>query len=149
MNQPFYEFTILDEAYRFEFMSRGKEDILKVISISKTDLSHIFMLTLADVRTDGSLDTKTVSNNGDMEKIIATVFQCVDTFLNRHPHAAVAFTGSEPLRMRLYQIVLNRELTSLVHRFNVYGINDFGIVPFISNHSYEGFIVSSKSVIIA
>lgn len=149
MNQPFYEFTILDEALRYEFVSEGKSIIHKVVSISHTDSDNLFTLTLADIRLDGSLDTHIASNNGDLKAIIATVIKCLETFFVYYPAAAVAFTGSEPRRMRLYQIILNRELTSLQPRFNIWGISDEGIVTFTPNHTYEGFIVSLKSVIIA
>ena len=146
MTHPFYDFTILNEALRFEFDSVGKRIIPKVILFSVTDLSSIYSLTLANLLPDGSLDDTTVSDNGDMEKVLATVLQCVIVFLNDHPNAIVAFSGSSISRTRLYQIAIARELQQAIDRFNVWGLTQDTVEPFERNKSYEGFLVSLKSV---
>jgi hypothetical protein len=69
MDKPFYDFVILEDAFRYEFTSIGEKEILKVIVYQQTDLPDFFSLTLADVLPDGSLDVFVESKNGDMEKI--------------------------------------------------------------------------------
>lgn len=146
MTHPFYDFTVYDEAHRFEFDSIGKKVIPKVIVLSSTDLPRIYSLTLANLLADGSLDDTTVSDNGDMEKILATVFQCMAAFLDDHPTSIVAFAGSSESRTRLYQIAIARELEEASNRFNIWGLTQDVIEPFQRSKAYDGFMVSLKSV---
>lgn len=146
MTHPFYDFTIHNEALRFEFDSVGKQVIPKVIVLLSTDLPNIYSLTLANLLPDGSLDDTTVSDNGDMKKILATVLQCVTVFLNDHPTSLVAFSGSSVSRTRLYQIAIARELQQAIERFNIWGLTQDAVEPFERNKSYEGFLISLKSV---
>lgn len=147
MNQPFYQFTSTsEEILRFEFISVGKQIIPKVVIFSATDLAGIFSLTLANLLPDGSLDDMTVSDNGDREMILATVFQCLQLFLNRYPEAIVAFSGSSASRTRLYQIAIAHELQDATSRFNIWGLTQDAVEPFRPNKAYEGFLISLKSV---
>jgi hypothetical protein len=146
MTHPFYDFTVLNEALRFEFDSVGKRIIPKVILFATTDLPNIYSLTLANLLPDGSLDDTTVSDNGDMEKILATVFQCITVFLNDYPDSIVGFSGSSVSRTRLYQIAIARELEEANTRFNVWGFTQDIIEPFQRNKAYEGFLISFKNV---
>lgn len=146
MNQPFYQFTSSLEAIRFEFDSIGKQIIPKVVIFNTKDLPGIYSLTLANLLPDGSLDDMTVSDNGDMEMILSTVFQCVQLFLDRYPKAIVAFSGSSVSRTRLYQIAIARELQEATNRFNIWGLTQDAVEPFQRNKAYEGFLISLKSV---
>jgi hypothetical protein len=146
MTQPFYQFTSSREALRYEFESIGDRIIPKVVLFNITDLPGIYSLTLANLLADGSLDDTTVSDNGDMEKILATVFQCMSAFLNDHPTSIVAFSGSSEARTRLYQIAIARELEDVSNRFNIWGLTQDAIEPFQRNKAYDGFMISLKSV---
>ena len=42
MNEPFYEFIVLDDAMRFEFESLGKRKLKKVILFSKTTVPNLY-----------------------------------------------------------------------------------------------------------
>lgn len=146
MNQPFYEFTTSIEAQRFEFTSIGKQTVHKVVVVNITELPGIYSLTLANLMPDGSLDDMTVNDNGDMERILATVFQCVQTFLDYHPKALLAFSGSNTARTRLYRIAITRELQEARQRFNIWGLTQMAVESFEPDKSYEGFLISLKNV---
>ena len=76
MDSPFYNFEVLEDAYRFTFKSVGRKGVIpKIIVYSKTDLPDYYNLALGDIKPDGSLDVLSKSNNGDMEKILSTVIQ--------------------------------------------------------------------------
>lgn len=144
MNQPFYSFTIYEETRRFNFESIGKFTLEKVVLFSATSEPNLYQLSLADVLEDGSLDYFTVSNNGDRDKILATVIQIIIAFFEQYPDSVVAFTGSTPSRTRLYQIALARELHLINERFDVKGLNENGFENFRSNQIYDGFVISLK-----
>ena len=146
MHQPFYPFSILDEAQRFDFISIGKEQIPKTIVFYQTDDPLFFTLTLANVLADGRLDIRTKSNNGDLEKILSTVFRVIEIFLSHNPEVIVGFAGSSDSRTRLYQIAIAKELVLVVKRFNVWGLTPDGVEPFNPGQRYDGFFISFKNV---
>ena len=144
MNQPFYEFTVQNEATRFIFESAGKQSIQKIVLLMDTSEPNLFQLSLADILDDGSFDFLNISNNGDFEKVMATVAQIIMVFFKQNPEAVVAFTGSTPQRTRLYRIVLVRELHQISNRFLVKGLTDDGFVDFEPDKDYAGFVIYRK-----
>ncbi len=146
MNQPFYHFTVLDQALRYEFVSEGERTIRKTIVYYATTIPSLYSLTLADVLGDDNLDVYAISDNGDMPKILATVFQSIVSFLSNYPNAIVGFKGSTLSRTRLYQIAIARELDKAIDRFKVWGVrSDTGeLETFRNGITYESFFVSLK-----
>jgi hypothetical protein len=149
MGKPVYPFTIVgDEALRFEFESLGPRTIPKVILIKSTGLPAIYSLALLDQMPDGSLSDMTVSDNGDMETVLATVIQCLSVFLDRHPQSVVAFAGSTTARTRLYRIAIVRELQRASERFRIWGMNESAVESFQPDGLYEGFLIALKDTTI-
>lgn len=145
MTEPFYEFTILDKAHRFDFVSIGERIIKKTIIFHQTHHSGIYSLTLADITENQELDVYNVSDNGDMRTILSTVLRTISVFLERYPKAKVVFSGSTPSRTRLYQIAINHELSNFQSRFLIEGYTQKnGFEPFTKNKSYDGFAISEK-----
>lgn len=144
MTQPFYDFAISEKAVRFDFVSVGVKSIPKVIIFDFIYEPNIFNLILADVLPNGEIDIKTVSDNGDRNKILATVAQAIVLFFDQHPDAWVLFTGSTPSRTRLYRIAIHLELHTVVNQFNVYGIYNGQLERFQPNRPYDKFAFSKK-----
>lgn len=149
MNQPFYTFHTFNQALRFDFSSIGKSIIYKAVIYTKTDIPDFYTLALIDVYSDGSSDDTSVSDNGDMKKILVTVFKTFSDFFNHYPHAIVGFEGSTPSRTRLYRIAISHELSNIVRLYNVWGILYNNFQPFQKDQPYTGFLISLKSINIA
>ncbi|WP_394992081.1 DUF6934 family protein [Emticicia sp.] len=149
MEQPFYEFQILDDAFRYEFFSTGKgQTIKKIIIYKKTDSTQFYNLILADIMPDGSLSVTNVSNNDDMEAILATVAQTMLIFFEKYKRAIILFSGSTAARTRLYQIAISREFDKVSDILNIFGIlGGEEAEPFQKNKNYIGFAISQKSKI--
>lgn len=146
MDQPFYEFSIFENAFRFEFESVGIHKIRKVILYDKTDIPHFYNLSLGDTLPDGKVSFISISNNGDRDRVMATVIQTLLYFFDIYPEAYVLFSGSTPERTRLYQIIIARELTYATATFSFWGMDEDGVLhPFAKNKSYIGFIISLKT----
>ncbi|MCU0327134.1 MAG: hypothetical protein MUF45_18190 [Spirosomaceae bacterium] len=125
MDSPFYKFEILADAHKFNFESIGiNGSVLKSVIYSETNIPEYYNLALGDIRPDGSIDVFSRSNNGDLEKILATVIQTLLVFFSYYPNAKVVFTGSTQPRTRLYQIVLSKELKNITSLFTVLGLYD-------------------------
>ena len=84
----------------FEFISEGtKGPIPKLIKYSETNLKDMFNLAFGDKNPDtGDIDDKVVSNNGDSEKILATIVATIYAFSDKYPDSWVFATGSTKAR---------------------------------------------------
>lgn len=131
----------------FEFVSEGpKGRLLKVIQFAEIDPEGVYNLAFGDANpSTGELNDTVVSNNGDSEKVLATVVGAVQVFCQQHPGALVYATGSTPARTRLYQMGLNRFYSEIVKQFDLYGqrADDWDI--FRKDVLYTAFAARLKS----
>ncbi|MES2331530.1 MAG: hypothetical protein V4539_18135 [Bacteroidota bacterium] len=77
-----------------------------MVQFKSTTYKNVVNLGFGDQLPDGRIDDKSVSNNGDTNKVIATVIQIAHDFTTQFPHLKIAFTGSTPGRNRMYNRVL-------------------------------------------
>jgi len=70
----------------------------------------------------GEIDVTVVSNNGDSEKVLATIVSAVYAFTDREKEAWVYATGSTPARTRLYKTGITKYLEEVRQDFDVYGL---------------------------
>ena len=91
---------------------------------------------------DGKIDVLSKSNNGDLDKILATVIQTILAFLAFYPTKKVVFTGSTPFLTRLYQILLSKEFDKVKEILDIMGITDDKLERFQRNQTYIGFVKS-------
>ena len=147
MNYPRYEYATEDELNIFEFDSVGtKGKVTKIIQYTEMSIKGYFNLGFGD------LDLKTkevndeiVTNNGDGQKVLATVVSTVYAFTAKNPDAYVYATGSNEARTRLYRMGITNNLEELKKDFHVYGLrNDEVFEPFIVGEDYLGFLVNRK-----
>ena len=96
----------------FEFTSTGpKGQIPKLIKFSETNLKDLYNLAFGDKDlTTGDLNDLAISNNGDSEKVLATVVSTVYAFSDRYPNSFIYATGSTKARTRLYRMGITKYL---------------------------------------
>ena len=147
MNYPRYEYSTEDELSIFEFESVGsKGKVKKVVQYTEMTIKGYFNLGFGD------LDIKTrevndeiVTNNGDGQKVLATVVSTVYAFTGKYPNAYVYATGSNEARTRLYRMGISNNLEELKRDFLVYGLrNNDDFEKFIVGEDYLGFLVKRK-----
>jgi len=144
MEEPFYDFKRIDQSLSFSFESRGKRNIEKRVIFQKLSIDNYYQLALVDVKQDGTFDDKIISNNGDRNKVLATVFQILNYFLTIYPNVIVLFAGSTDSRTRLYQIALSSEYEKASILFNISGFYNNSFETFVKNKTYEAFAISKK-----
>jgi len=95
----------------FEFISEGPNGLIrKLIQFQVTNRPDLFNLAFGNNNPEtGEIDDLSVSNNGDSEKVLATVVAALYAFFDKHPHAFVYATGSTPARTRLYRMGITRK----------------------------------------
>lgn len=102
-------------------------------------------MAFGDVQGDGSIDDSSISNNKDMEKILATIAKIINLFFDKHPKSSVFFTGSTKARTRLYRMAIGNNWAELskIYRVDVV-LQDGSIAPFAKGTACEAFIIENK-----
>ena len=87
MKLPKYPLASSDKMMTFEFVSEGKNGLIhKIVKYQPTNLKGLYNLAFGDkdLKT-GEIDDKVISNNGDSEKVLATVVSTVYAFTDKYP----------------------------------------------------------------
>ncbi|WP_431209679.1 DUF6934 family protein [Puia sp. P3] len=78
----------------FNFISFGKKGkILKRVAFSKTEREEVHNLAFGDVDEDDEMDDYAVTDNGDRNKVLATIATIVEAYTKRFPSAMDIFQG--------------------------------------------------------
>jgi hypothetical protein len=143
MKLPRYEIEAEDSLNVFEFKSEGnKGSIPKLIKFSETALKGFYNLAFGDKDLlTGEIDDNVVSNNGDSEKILATIVSSVYAFTDKENEAWVYATGSTPSRTRLYRMGITKYLEEVQQDFEIYGLLLGEWQNFKKDIDYTAFLV--------
>ena len=131
----------------FEFISIGpKGNIPKLIKYSATNLKDVYNLAFDDKNNNsGQIDDTIISNNGDSEKILATVVASLYGFTEKHPEAWINAIGSTKSRTRLYRIGITKYISEIERDFEIYGLIQDEWHEFTLNTEYDGFLTKRKT----
>lgn len=131
----------------FEFVSEGHNGLIhKIIQFQQIDQSNVYNLAFGDKNEEtGEIDDLAVSNNGDTQKVLATVVAALYAFFEKHPDAFVYATGSTKGRTRLYRMGITRFHKEMVQDFELYGQVGDEFYEFEVSKEYIGFLTSRKS----
>ena len=133
---------------RFEFTSEGLNGNIEKIVIFEsvaTESGEIFNLCFGDKNPlTGELNDTIISNNGDRNKVLATVAFTVYSFTDVYKDALIAMKGNTEVRTRLYQIAINTYYDEIKQNFSVFALLDGDWVVFEKNVNYSGFLIKRK-----
>jgi hypothetical protein len=146
MKLPRYELKAEKSLMVFEFISEGKKgEIPKLIKYSKTNVKDIYNLAFGDKNQEtGEIDDNVVSNNGDSEKVLATVVSTVYAFSDKYPDSWIFATGSTKSRTRLYRIGITKYIDEIKNDFELYGLNENEWELFKKEVEYAAFLIRRK-----
>ncbi|MFN3378023.1 MAG: DUF6934 family protein [Runella zeae] len=131
MNYPNYLFYSNLTSTEFFFESIGSKGVInKVVAFRQTSVPSIYNLGLADYDPNTSeIDDTIITDNGDMEKILATIFQIVIYYLSTNPEHIIYFSGNTPSRTRLYRIAINHSLSEITSFLTYWGLSTLNLSP--------------------
>src|SRR3954468_12339098 len=93
--EAYCEINIYPDFSTFDFVSDGcNGKIPKRIQILLTPIPNLYNLSFGDIKENGELDDLIVSNNGDRNKILATVLKVVNEYTYKFPDRYIYFQGS-------------------------------------------------------
>ena len=147
MNYKPYTFRSDEESTSFHFQSVGKRGIFDKLILIRPLLEEHYNLALLDY----DLDTQeysdiSVTDNGDMPEVLATVMKAILLFLDKYPERKVNFQGSTGSRTRLYQIAINQIYPEIKKDLTIYGWINNAWVPFEPNLSFESFLIGKRTI---
>jgi hypothetical protein len=145
LHKPKYLYKSEQSFNIYEFTSEGKNGLIrKMVEFQKTEAEGIFNLAFGDYdeRTQAIDDLK-VTNNGDSQKVLATVASIVFVFMEKHSRAMIYATGSTDTRTRLYRMGISTNIQEIKADFNVYGLRLEGLwEEFAIGEDYQAFLIS-------
>lgn len=146
MNYKPYTLDINKDHTRFQFQSVGKRGVFEKVILFQLLADDIYNLALLDYNpTSQEYSDLSVTNNGDMPEIFATVINAVTAFLKAYRNRKIYFEGTTSSRTRLYQIVINKIYNSDIQDLIILGLKNQEWHPFEPNINFEGFLIEKKS----
>ena len=141
-----YELKADDQLTTFDFLSEGpKGKIEKIVQFSLVNQNNLYNLAFGDRNyLTGEIDDKVVTDNGDSEKILATVVAAIYAFCDKVPEAWIYATGSTAARTRLYRMGINKYYDIVKSDFEIFGQTQSEWERFEKGKDYQAFVVQRK-----
>lgn len=146
MKLPKYPLSSSESMMTFEFISEGKNGLIhKLVRYQPTNVTDLFNLAFGDKNSKtGNIDDQVISNNGDSEKVLATVVATIYAFTDKYPDVWIYVTGSTKARTRLYRMGISKFLKEVTTDFEILGeLSDYWD-EFEFGIEYEGFLIRRK-----
>jgi len=146
MNLPKYPLSSSDNMMTFEFISEGPKGLIhKLVKFQPTNLKEVYNIAFGDKDlSSGTIDDTVISNNGDSEKVLASVVSTIYAFTDKFPDTWIYAIGSTKSRTRLYRMGITRFLSEAEENFEVLGERNDEWEVFRKDVEYESFLVRRK-----
>ena len=144
---PRYELNSNASMMTFGFTSVGtKGEIQKIIIYTETNVKGFYNLGFGDkISETNTIDDTVVSNNGDSQRVLATVAATVYAFTDHYINAWIYVKGSTKSRTRLYRMGLTMYLEEISQDFEVYGQRGGEWQMFVKGVEYNAFAARRRS----
>lgn len=142
-----YELKVGENFITFEFVSEGpKGKMIKVVQFQQIDETDVYNLAFGDFNPlTGNLDDKIITDNGDSEKVLATVVAAIYIFTEQYPNAWVYAIGSTASRTRLYRMGINKYFDIANKDFDILGEQQNELKWYEKGKDYQAFAIHRKS----
>jgi hypothetical protein len=145
MNYPRYPINASKDQLTYEFYSVGLRGTIKKSVIYTRIEGNLFNLGFGDWNEETKrLDDSKRTNNGDRDKVLATVAFTALQFTEKFPNARIFVEGSTEARTRLYQMGISYNLMEINSKFEVQGFVNRGWESFRTGRNYEAFLIRRK-----
>lgn len=129
----------------YNFVSIGKKgEILKGVYFEEIE-TNLYNLVLLDYDLESKTwSDETVSDNGDIVRIMATIVHIIYLFLNKNKKALVFFKGNTDSRQKLYNRIIHNYFSELSEKFVIWGSVEETQELVKLNKYYQEFYISIK-----
>ena len=146
MKLPKYQLKSGQGLSSYEFVSEGPKGIItKRIQFTLINEEQVYNLGFGDKDpVNDEISDLIISNNGDSEKVLATVIAAVYAFCDKNPDIWIFATGSTSSWTRLYRIGITKYLAEIRSDFDLYGEINQEWEPFETGKNYTSFLAKRK-----
>jgi hypothetical protein len=156
MNYDHYiDLKFTEDYHLFLFYSDGPKGRLKKLVVYSmiNNLPDTFNLGFGTLKVNSVgneyLDGTEISDNGDRDKILATIALTAYTFIDKYPDKKIYLTGSDKIRTRLYQMAIAYAYEELSEKFRIFGDistdeDTYDLQPFRKGINYTGFLAIKR-----
>lgn len=144
---PHYLLQHAEDWLTMEFVSSGpRGDITKIIQFQRLPtLEPIYNLAFGDKNPEtGIPDDKTVTDNGDTLRVLASVALGAYLFTEQFPDVYLYVEGSTRARTRLYRRSIASHAATIFRQFRVYGLIEDNWEPFSPDQEFTAFLFQRK-----
>jgi hypothetical protein len=146
MNLERYPYYANPSFFDFEFESEGPKGTIKKIARFSSIGTNLYNFGFGDLdESTGDISDEIVTNNGDGEKVLATVAGIIYDFTAKIPEAAIFIQGTTESRTRWYQMGINKNWEEIGRIFEVFGRRNGQWEHFKKGPNYEAFIGRRKA----
>jgi hypothetical protein len=130
----------------FETSSIGRNGkFKKIVQFTETNIKGYYNLGFGDKnKITGEIDDQIITNNGDSQKVLATVASTVYAFTEKYKGAWVYAVGSNDVRTRLYRMGITNNLIEIQKDFEVFGLCVDQWQEFCHGIDYKAFLIRRK-----
>lgn len=146
MQLPIYPLYATNNDTRYDFVSTGPKGLItKQVRFALLHGDDVYNLAFGDFDpTTQVFNDQVVSNNGDLELLLAPVAAAVHDFCRQRPGASIFAVGSTPARTRLYRMAIAHYLDRLQAQFTIYDELGSEWEPFHPHRFYTAFFAQSN-----
>ena len=111
------------------------------------NIENLYNLAFGDKHINtGMLDDQIITDNGDSEKVLATVVSAIYAFADRYPECWIYATGSNAARTRLYRMGINKYFEIVIADFEIMGESRNEWEWYEYGKDYQAFAVRRKKL---
>lgn len=145
--EPYSDLKFTPDFSVIDFISIGKKGaILKRIMFTRTENINVYNLAFGDVDENDEIDDFKISDNGDRNKILATIVTVLDDYTIKYPERFIIFKGSTKERTRLYRMAIGLNQEELSCKFEIYGLANNELMLFTKYMEFNAFVIKRKIV---
>ena len=145
MNLDKYSIESSENNICFYFTSIGRKgSIKKLIKFQGMKKLNYFNLSFGDIIVNDKIDDKKITDNGDSQKVLATVANALIKFTDAYPDARIVIVASSPERTRLYRIGISNNLNEIKKEFTLLGLLNNKWEDFEPGRDYKAFLAKRK-----
>ncbi|MCG2614761.1 hypothetical protein LZZ85_10735 [Terrimonas sp. NA20] len=148
MKKEVYEYVKIEDHTLYQFFSYGPKGLIrKLIQFNLVQrIPLIFNLELGKALSGNKIDTSSVTDNKDTNKILLSVTEAIIEFLNERREALVFLEGSTPARTRLFQIWIARIFDQHRGFISIEGRIKNNWYLFEKGKSFDAFLIKKKNI---
>jgi hypothetical protein len=145
MNLDKYSLEPSENNICFYFTSIGRKGrVKKLIKFQPLSKVDYFNLSFGDIINIDEVDDMNITDNGDSQKVLATVANAVLNFTDINRKARIVIVASSAARTRLYRIGISNNLFEINKQFILLGLLNNNWEVFEPGKDYKAFLAKRK-----